>query len=281
MSGLSITERDVASFAVKLEEDEKSASTIANYIRDAGRFAVWVNGRPLTKQLVIEWKAAQSCCGLAPATVNCRIAAVNGLLAHIGREPLRIKPLHVQRRVFCDERQELTAEDYRRLVTAARTAGRERIALIIETICATGIRVSELRNITVECACRGETHIVLKGKVRSILLPGKLSAKLRKYAARTGVSSGEIFRTSSGRPVSRKQVWSEMKALCGLAQVSPEKVFPHNLRHLFARSFYKESRDVVKLADVLGHSSLETTRIYLVSTCAEHRAVLEKMRLTI
>ena len=178
-------------------------------------------------------------------------------------------------------RRELTREEYGRLVSTAERLGREWLALLLETICATGIRVSEVRYLTVEAAARGRAEISLKGKIRTILLPGKLCRKLLKYARRQKIASGEVFLTRSGRGLSRKQIWAEMKSLCGKAGVEPSKVFPHNLRHLFARTFYKVCRDVAKLADVLGHSSLETTRLYLISTGQEHARTLERLHLLI
>ncbi|MBM6679770.1 tyrosine-type recombinase/integrase, partial [Pseudoflavonifractor capillosus] len=191
----------------------------------------------------------------------------------------KVKALKIQRKLFRDDRRELTREEYQRLLDAAHGLGRERLALLLETICATGIRVSEVKYITVEAAHAGRAEISLKGKLRTILLPGKLCRKLKKYARQQKNASGEIFLTRSGKSLSRRQIWAEMKRLCNAAGVAPSKVFPHNLRHLFARTFYRVCRDVVKLADVLGHSSIETTRIYLISTGAEHAEILRKMRL--
>ena len=190
-----------------------------------------------------------------------------------------LKALKLQRKLFRDDRRELTREEYQRLLDAAHGLGRERLALLLETICATGIRVSEVKYITVEAARAGRAEVSLKGKLRTILLPGKLCRKLKKYARAQKIASGEIFLTRSGRGISRKQVWAEMKAVCRKAGVADSKVFPHNLRHLFARAFYQASRDVVKLADVLGHSSIETTRIYLLSTGAEHARQLARLGL--
>ena len=190
-----------------------------------------------------------------------------------------MKPLRIQRRLFRDESRELTKAEYERLVSAAEALGRERLALLLEAICATGIRVSEVRYLTVEAAGRGIAEIRLKGKIRTILLPGRLCRKLLKYARKQKTASGEIFVTGSGRGISRKQIWAEMKALCARAGVEASKVFPHNLRHLFARTFYRACRDVAKLADVLGHSSIETTRIYLISTGAEHARTLARLGL--
>ena len=209
-----------------------------------------------------------------------QIAAYGSYLRAEERSPGTVeKYLKIQRRLFRDDSRELTRPEYDRLLAAAREQGRERLALLLETICATGIRVSEVRYVTVETARTGRAEIALKGKIRTILLPGKLCRKLLKYARRQKIASGEIFLTRSGRGLSRKQIWAEMKSLCAKAGVAPTKVFPHNLRHLFARTFYRVCRDVARLADVLGHSSIETTRIYLISTGAEHAGTLERMGL--
>ena len=204
---------------------------------------------------------------------------MNQFFTFLGWEDCRVKALKIQRKLFRDDRRELTREEYERLLDAARGLDRERLALLLETICATGIRVSEVKYITVEAARAGRAEVSLKGKLRTILLPGKLCRKLKKYARAQKIASGEIFLTRSGRSLSRRQIWAEMKRLCKAAGVAPSKVFPHNLRHLFARTFYKVCRDVVKLADVLGHSSIETTRIYLISTGAEHMKILSRMHL--
>ena len=194
---------------------------------------------------------------------------------------LRVRPLRLQRKLFRDESRDLSKAEYDRLVSTAERLGRERLALLLETICATGIRVSEVRYVTVEAAERGKAEISLKGKIRTILLPGKLCRKLLKYARKNKTASGEIFLTRNGTGLSRRQIWAEMKALCAEAGVEAGKVFPHNLRHLFARTFYHVCRDVAKLADVLGHSSIETTRIYLISTGAEHARTLERLGLVV
>ena len=197
----------------------------------------------------------------------------------MGWEECRVRHLRLQRRLFREASRELNRAEYDRLLQAAQRQGKERLALLMETICATGIRVSEVHDITVEAVGAGKAEIALKGKIRTILLPGKLCHKLRKYAKRQKIASGELFLTRSGRPVSRKQIWAEMKAICRAAGVEASKVFPHNLRHLFARCFYRACRDVARLADVLGHSSIETTRIYLLSTGAEHAEILNRLRL--
>ena len=275
----SITEEWVTSFVQYLRQEERSAGTIEKYLRDVRAFAAWLGGTPLTKEAAALWKGGLLDQGCTPATVNSKLAAINKFFSFAGWAEFRVKPLKIQRRLFRDDSRELTRAEYLRLLETARALGRERLALLMETICATGIRVSEVQNITVEAARRGKTEIALKGKIRTILLPGKLCRKLLKYARKRQIASGKIFLTKGGRGMSRGQIWAEMKALCQEAGVAASKVFPHNLRHLFARTFYKAYRDVAKLADVLGHSSLETTRIYLISTSAEHAVMLEGLHL--
>ena len=275
----SITEEWVTSFGQYLRQEERSAGTIEKYLRDVRAFAAWLGGTPLTKEAAALWKGGLLDQGCTPATVNSKLAAINKFFSFAGWAEFRVKPLKIQRRLFRDDSRELTRAEYLRLLETAHALGRERLALLMETICATGIRVSEVQNITVEAARRGKTEIALKGKIRTILLPGKLCRKLLKYARKRQIASGKIFLTKGGRGMSRGQIWAEMKALCQKAGVAASKVFPHNLRHLFARTFYKAYRDVAKLADVLGHSSLETTRIYLISTSAEHAVMLEGLHL--
>ena len=271
----------IRQFAVELRQEERAPGTVENYLRHAHAFAAWLPGGPITPELCNQWKSHLLETGYAPATVNSMVAAVNRFIAFLGWKEYKIKSLKLQRKLFRDERRELTQGEYERLLAAAHSLGRRRLELLIETICATGIRVSEVKYITMEAVQTGQTTISLKGKLRTILLPGKLCRKLKKYARTQKIASGEVFLTRSGRGLSRRQIWAEMKRLCKTAGVEPSKVFPHNLRHLFARSFYKVCRDVVKLADVLGHSSIETTRIYLISTGAEHAGILNRMRLSV
>ena len=219
--------------------------------------------------------------GQQPVTVNGKLSALNRFFAFLGWSDCRVKHLRIQRQMFRSTARDLTREDYTRLVETAQALGRDRLALLIETICATGIRVSEVRYITVEAARAGQTTISHKGKLRTILLPGKLCRKLLKYARKKKIASGEIFLTRSGRGLSRRQIWAEMKALCDRAGVERSKVFPHNLRHLFARTFYGLEKDIVRLADILGYSSIDTTRIYTMETGEAHRRQLERMRLMI
>ena len=262
-----------------LRREERCEGTVEKYLRDIQAFARWLEGRPVTKEQTAGWKAYLMAAGYAPVTINSMLSAINGLFRFLGWEECRVKFLKVQRRLFRDEGRDLTRPEYVRLLDTARNLGRDRLALLMETICATGIRVSEVKYITVEAARAGRAEVSLKGKVRIILLPNKLCRKLLKYAQKQKTVSGEIFLTGNGKPLTRRQIWAEMKRLCKRARVAPSKVFPHNLRHLFATAFYRVSRDIVKLADVLGHSSIETTRIYLISTGAEHQRQLDRLGL--
>lgn len=277
-----LTNEQIAAFASSLVRAERTPATIEKYLRSVRAFFLYLDGQPVTKDAVVAWKEhLQSVGGYSPSTVNASLATINDLFTFLGWTDCRARYLKVQRRLFRDAGQELGREDYERLITAARESGRERIALVMETICATGIRVSEVRYITVEAAKEGRTTISLKGKIRTILLPGKLCRRLLKYAKKQKVTSGEIFLTRGGKPIGRCQIWAEMKRLCQKADVEPSKVFPHNLRHLFATIYYRVYKDIAKLADILGHSSIETTRIYLMTTGQEHRRQLERLQLVL
>lgn len=279
MEQQTITKQDIAAFVHHLRQEERSPGTIDNYLRDVSVFAHWLGNRPATREHSAAWKDHLLSRGYAPATINAMLAALNVFFRFLGWNHCLVKFLKIQRRLFRDTRQELTHAEYDRLIETANTLGRARLALLMETICATGIRVSEVKYITVEAVQRGRAEIFLKGKIRTILLPGKLRRKLLQFARNNKTVSGEIFLTRNGCGLSRKQIWAEMKSLCERAGVAPSKVFPHNLRHLFARTFYKVCRDVAKLADILGHTSIETTRIYLISTGIEHARVMERLRL--
>lgn len=233
------------------------------------------------KEAAAGWREHLAAQGYSPATVNSMLAALNSMFRFLAWEECRVKFLKIQRRMFREPDRELTRSEYDRLLAAAQAAGLERLALLMETICATGVRVSEVKYFTVEAARRGRAEIRLKGKIRTILLPNKLCRKLLKYAKKQKTVSGEIFLTRNGTSLSRRQIWAELKQLCRRAGVSPSKVFPHNLRHLFATTFYKACKDIVRLADVLGHSSIETTRLYLVTTGTEHIRLLEKLGLVL
>ncbi len=272
-----ITKEELRNFGESLRREEKSPGTVAKYLRDAAGFATHMKGEILTREAAAAWRDGLLTRGYAPATVNSMVAAVNALLKFLGREDCRVKSLRLQRRVFRDPSRELTRGEYERLVAAAQD--KPRLALLLEAICGTGIRVSEVKYLTVEAAKAGRADIFLKGKVRTILIPGKLCRKLLQYARKQKNVSGEIFLTGNGKSLNRRQIWAEMKALCKKAGVEGSKVFPHNLRHLFARAFYQVTRDIVRLSDVLGHSSIETTRIYLISTGAEHARIMDRLRL--
>ena len=279
MEERAMTAEQVAAFQGYLREEERSAATQEKYLREVTRFLIWLNGAPVSKAVVAQWKEHLLCVGYTPATVNGKLTALDRFFCFLGWDDCRVKHLKLQRRLFRDDSRELTKEEYQRLIAAAQRSGKERLPLLMESICGTGIRVSEVRYITVEAANRGKAEISLKGKIRTILLPQKLCRKLQKYAKKQKIASGEIFLSKGGKSLSRKQIWAEMKSVCKEAKVEPSKVFPHNLRHLFAQTFYRVCRDVAKLADVLGHSSIETTRIYLISTGAEHARTLDQLRL--
>lgn len=276
---LQLTGREMERFAAALRREEREPATVEAYLRAVRRFAAWADGRAVTKELAAEWKAALASAGYRPVSVNAMLAAINKFFVWAGREDCRVKYLKLQRRMFRKPERELTRAEYLRLVQAAHEKGDLRLELLLETMCATGIRVSELRYITVEAAKGGVAEIALKGKIRTILLPAKLCRKLAKYAKKQKIASGEIFLTRDGKSLSRQWIWAEMKRLCAPAGVAASKVFPHNLRSLFARAFYAACRDVVRLADVLGHSSIETTRVYLMSTGKEYLRQLDRLGL--
>jgi len=279
MKRRSLTEKEVERFHSYMIKNEYAPGTIEKYRRDVRRFHLWLDGREVTKQVVLNWKEQLISQHYAPVTINSMLAALNRFFKVIGWPDLRVKELRIQRRLFRRPERELSQQEYTKLVQTALDHGKQRLALLMQTICATGIRVSEVKYITVETVRSGRAEIRLKGKIRTILIPNKLRRKLEKYAKKQKIVSGEIFLTRNGRGLSRRQIWAEMKSICKKAGILPTKVFPHNLRHVFARAFYKASRDVVQLADILGHSSIETTRIYLVSSGAEHIRRLNQLPL--
>ena len=280
-----ITNEEITSYRKYLTEEEYADGTVQKYLRDIRAFSAWLTERGNSEERTVDkeaatgWKACLVGRGYAPVTVNAMLSSLNGFFGFLGWEECKVKFLKVQRRTFRDQGRELGRAEYERLLKAAGKAGNARLAILLETICSTGIRVSEVKYITVEAIRRKRTDISLKGKIRTILLPGKLCKKLREYVKKRKIRSGEIFVTRNGKSMCRRQIWGEMKQLCEKAGVSASKVFPHNLRHLFARTFYGLSRDIVKLADVLGHSSIETTRIYLISTGETHARQMERLGL--
>ena len=274
-----LTDRQIVSFQQHLKSEDREQSTIEKYLRDLRHFMIWLAGREVTVEITVEWKYHLRTEGYKPETINSKLSALNKFFTFMQWPECRVRYLKIQRKLFRGREKELTKEEYLRLLETANILGKTRLGLLIETICATGIRVSELRFVTVEAARRRRADAALKGKIRTILLPGKLCRKLLKYAGRNKTASGEVFLTRGGASLSRKQIWREMKGLCQRAGVEPSKVFPHNLRHLFATAFYQATRDIVRLADVLGHSSIDTTRIYLAATGEEHVRQLERLRL--
>ena len=261
-----------------LRTEERSKGTIEKYVRDITKLQLWLGDTAISKESVSNWKEHLLKEKYAPITINSMLASINTFCRFSGLD-CKVKFLRVQKKLFREKDRELSKQEYEKLIETAEKQGKNRLALLIETIGATGIRVSEVQNITVEAAKESRVQISLKGKIRDILLPGKLCRKLIKYAKRNGIKSGAIFLTKTGKVMSRKLIWAEMKAICEQAGVIASKVFPHNLRHLFARVFYKATHDVAKLADLLGHSSIETTRIYLLSTGEEHARQLEMLGL--
>ena len=275
-----LQETMIPPYETALQEAEKSAATMEKYLHHVRQFVAHDAGRRIDKALVLEYKTRLGNL-YAPSSANAALAAVNGFLRFWGFESCCVRPFKVQKKLYCPEEKELSREEYIRLVRAAKEKSSERLALLLETICATGIRVSELPYITVEAAVRGEAVVHCKGKTRTVFLPAALQKKLRRYIQGQKIQSGSVFITRTGKPMNRSNIWREMKALCERANVAPSKVFPHSLRHLFARCFYSIDHDVAKLADILGHSNINTTRIYIITTGAEHRRKMETMRLVI
>ena len=276
-----LSKETVKAYEDYLLAEERSRGTVAKYIRDTKRFIQWLNGGCVNKQKAMEWKDHLYKIGYAPITINSMLASLNGLFQFMGWNECRIKFYKIQRKMFRDSNKDLNRQEYERLVSAAKQQGKNQIALLMETICATGIRVSEISYITAEAVYRGQAEIILKGKIRTIMFPGKLRKKLFRYMKNQKIKAGKLFLTRNGKQISRGQIWKEMKQLSRIAKVEPSKVFPHNLRHLFAITFYSVCKDIVRLADVLGHSNIETTRIYLMTTCENHARQLEKMELVL
>ena len=279
MRGRILTEKKIRDFSFYLKNEEKSENTVQKYLRDVRAFAAYLGGVAVTKEAVIAYKGKLLSENYAVRSINSMLASLNSLFSFLGWTDCKVKAAKLQAQIYCSEEKELTKAEYIRLVNTAKQSGNERLNLILQTICGTGIRVSELKYITVEAVKSGEAVVSLKGKIRSVFIVKELQKKLLRYAAEQNIQSDSIFITRTGKPMSRTNIWREMKGLCEQANVNPQKVFPHNLRHLFARVFYGMERDIAKLADILGHSSINTTRIYIISTGSEHRKRMEHMRL--
>ena len=263
-----------------LVEEERSRNTITKYMRDLKSYFIFLQGEAVTKESLVCWKEKLTQTYL-PASVNSMLAAVNGFLEWAGYPQYRVKPLKIQREIFTKPEKELSKEEYIRLVKAAEEKQNCRLALILQTICATGIRDSELQFITLETARTGRTVVDCKGKKRTVFLPGALSRALQEYCREHGIKVGVVFRTKNRKPLDRSNIWRDMKNLCCSAGVEPEKVFPHNLRHLFARTYYHMEKDLSRLADLLGHSNVTTTRIYTMESGLEHAKQVERMGLVV
>ncbi len=281
MKGRILRNKTVEDFEKYLYKEEKSENTIQKYLHDVQAFMIFASDSEITKETVIAYKNRLINENYAVRSINSMLASLNSFFAFLGWSDCKVKSIKLQRQVYCPEEKELTKAEYMRLVNAAKQKGNERLNLILQTICGTGIRVSELQFITVEAIKNGEAIVSLKGKTRSVFIVKELRKKLLRYTAEQGIKSGSIFITRTGKPISRTNIWREMKSLCEQANVNPSKVFPHNLRHLFARTFYGIEKDIAKLADILGHSSINTTRIYIISTGNEHRKRMENMHLIV
>lgn len=275
---MTITNEKILEFRDSLIAEEKAGATVEKYLRDIRTFSEWLKDADLTKQKVIEYKEHLKD-RYATASVNSVISSLNSFFDFLQAKVLCIKTVRVQKQLFLKTEKELTKQEYARLLEAAKSAGNQRLNLVMQTICSTGIRVSELKEITVEAVKNQTAQIHSKGKVRYVFLPKSLCRELLSYAKSRKIETGSVFVTKSGRPLNRSNIWADMKKLCQTAQVPKEKVFPHNLRHLFARTFYSIQKDIVRLADILGHSSVNTTRIYTMETGEIHRKQIEMLGL--
>lgn len=276
----SFTLAEIGEFQKYLYEEEKSKNTITKYIRDLKMLFSYLNGQTLNKERLLCWKEVL-CKSYAPSSVNSMLAAVNKFLDWQELKEYRVKPLKIQREIFIRQERELSKKEYIKLLEAAKRTNKYRLSLLLQTICATGIRVSELRFITKEAVHTGQAVAVCKGKRRTIFLPRDLCRSLQRFCREQGIKNGVVFRTRNGIPLDRSNIWRDMKSLCVNAGVDKEKVFPHNLRHLFAKSYYQMEKDLSRLADLLGHSNISTTRIYTMESGAEHKRQIEKLGLVL
>lgn len=270
--------KSIIKFKEYLINEEKSRKTLEKYIRDVTAFYIWAGGHEITKEVVMEYKN-HILQNYAPRSVNSMLSSLNSFFSFLGRHDLKIKILKIQTRIFANQNKELTKAEYERLLKAAKNKNDERLYLLMQTICSVGLRVSEIKYITVEAVKAGLAMIDCKNKIRQVFLPKALCQMLKSYITKRKIKSGSVFVTRTGKPLDRSNIWKMMTALCETANVSKDKVFPHNLRHLFARTFYKAKKDIVRLADILGHSSVNTTRIYTMESGAEHRRSIQKLGL--
>lgn len=274
-----ITENKIETYLQYLYEEEKSKATIEKYHCDLRKLMEYAGDKQIDKTLMIAYKEQLLKDGYKITSINSFLVASNRFLEYQGWYDARVKTYKIQKEAFCPDNKCLTKSEYKKLVQTAKEQKRTRLAMILQTICATGMRISELEYVTDTAVKNGMVQVHCKGKIRTILLPDKLRKELLFYTSKRKQKKGPVFCTASGKMVNRSNIWKEMKALCEAAGVNPEKVFPHNLRHLFAQCFYEIKKDIAKLADVLGHSSIETTRIYIRTTSREHRKQLNQMGL--
>lgn len=272
-----LSKTHIEAFRNHLIREEKSTATLEKYLRDASAFFAFTEQAKVTKELVMKYKQTLLEKNYAVRSINSMLASINSLLEFLGWGDCKVKNLKIQRQIYCDKEKELTKAEYQRLLKTAEN--QPQLKLIMQTICSTGIRISELKYFTVEAVRDGEITVRCKNKTRTILLPGKLRKILLSYTRKKKIRSGGIFITRNGNPLNRSNIWAQMKKLCAKAGVKPTKVFPHNLRKLFARTFYGMEKDIAKLADILGHSNVNTTRIYIMTTSTEHRRKIEKLGL--
>ena len=273
-----ITTETIKSFNDYLINEEKAAATVNKYLHDIGEFQIWLGEQELCKTAVLAYKS-YLCERYASASVNATLSSLNSFFNFMEWYDLRVKNLKIQKQIFASTDKELSKAEYERLLQAAKQKKNERLYLLMQTICSTGIRVSEVRYVTVESVSRGIAEINCKGKRRQVFLPKQLCQILKQYIKEQKIKSGAVFVTKNGNPLDRSNIWSDMKKLCKAANVSEKKVFPHNLRHLFARTYYSLQKDIVRLADILGHSSVNTTRIYTMETGEIHRRQIQKLGL--
>lgn len=273
-----VTEQDVENYKKYLIEDEKSSYTVEKYLSDVRKFRAFLKNDDFGKAEVIAYKAylAEN---YAVSSANTAISSLNSFFGFMGWYELRLKSLKTQHRIFASDEKELSKHEYEKLLCAAKESRNQSLYFLMQTICATGIRVSELRFITVDAVAKKRAEISCKGKRRSVFLPDALCRMLKGYIKEKKIKSGPVFVTKNGNPLDRSNIWSAMKKLCRLAGVSEQKVFPHNLRHLFARTYYTAQKDIVRLADILGHSSINTTRIYTSENGEIHRRQIQKLGL--
>ena len=273
-----ITHDLIENFQNYLINEEKASATLEKYMRDIKAFFEWISGSEIDKRKVLEYK--EYLIGkFAPASVNSVLSSLNSFFEFNNWHDMKVKMLKIQKQIFANKEKELTKNEYERLLKAAKSKNNQRLYYLMQTICSSGLRVSELKYVTTDAVRCGQATINCKGKMRIVILPKQLCKMLKDYIRENNIKSGPVFVSKNGKPLDRSNIWSDMKKLCESAGVSKDKVFPHNLRHLFARTYYSIQKDVVRLADILGHSNVNTTRIYTMETGEIHRKQIQKLGL--